>query len=75
MRLQVEVGASYDVPPNVVKAVIREALQERAGALARTRCRKCCWSDFGDSAITYRVRFWVSDFEADDAREGSRCGR
>ena len=36
LRLHVDVGASYEVPPNVVKSVIREALQS-APELARER--------------------------------------
>ena len=65
LRLQVEVGASYEVAPNVVKSVIREALQN-APELSHDRAPEVLLVDFGNSAITYRVRFWVSDFEADE---------
>lgn len=65
LRLQVEVGASYEVPPNVVKSVIREALQN-APELSQERPPEVLLVDFGSSAMTYRVRFWVSDFEADE---------
>jgi small-conductance mechanosensitive channel/CRP-like cAMP-binding protein len=65
LRLQVEVGASYEVPPNVVKSVIREALQN-AAELAHERAPEVLLVDFGSSSIVYRVRFWVGDFEADE---------
>lgn len=65
LRLQVDVGASYEVPPNVVKSVIRESLQN-APMISHEREPEVLLVDFGSSAITYRVRFWVSDFEADE---------
>ena len=65
LRLQVEVGASYEVPPNVVKSVIRESLQN-APMISHEREPEVLLADFGSSAITYRVRFWVGDFEADE---------
>lgn len=65
LRLQIEVGASYDVPPNVVKAVIRDAL-ENAPAILHERAPEVLLVEFANSSIVYRVRFWVSDFEADE---------
>jgi small-conductance mechanosensitive channel/CRP-like cAMP-binding protein len=65
MRLQVEVGTSYDVPPNVVKSVIAEALRN-ASELSTARPAEVRIADFGASAIVYRVWFWVDDFDPDD---------
>lgn len=65
MRLQVEVGTSYDVPPNVVKSVIADALRN-ASELSTTRPAEIRIADFGASAIVYRVWFWVDDFDPDD---------
>jgi small-conductance mechanosensitive channel/CRP-like cAMP-binding protein len=65
LRLQVEVGASYDVPPNVVKTVIRQALQD-APEILHERAPEVLLVEFASSSIVYRVRFWVSDFEADE---------
>ena len=62
MRLSVEVGATYDVAPNVVKAVIAEALQN-ASILSSRRQPEIHVADFAASAITYRVLFWVDDWE------------
>ena len=44
LRLQVDVGASYEVPPNVVKGVIREALQSAPELSHERSRRKCCSS-------------------------------
>ena len=65
MRVQVEVGASYEVPPNVVKSVIVEALKN-ASELSGDRPAEVRVADFGASAIIYRVWFWVDDFDPDD---------
>jgi small-conductance mechanosensitive channel/CRP-like cAMP-binding protein len=64
MRIQVDVGASYDVPPNVVKEVISEALKN-ASELSTVRPAEVRIADFGASAIVYRVWFWVDDFDPD----------
>ena len=63
-RLEVEVGASYDTPPNEVKAVIARALRDEA-LLVRDREPEILIADFASSAITYRVRVWTTDFAAD----------
>jgi small-conductance mechanosensitive channel len=63
-RLEVEVGASYDAPPNEVKAVIARALRDEP-LLIRTREPEILIVDFAASAITYRVRVWTTDFAAD----------
>jgi small-conductance mechanosensitive channel/CRP-like cAMP-binding protein len=64
-RIHVEVGASYDTPPNVVKAVIHDALRD-ATEISHERATEVLLVDFAASAITYRVRFWIGDFEADE---------
>jgi small-conductance mechanosensitive channel/CRP-like cAMP-binding protein len=63
-RLEVEVGASYDTPPNEVKAVIARALRDEP-LLAATREPEILIADFAASAITYRVRVWTTDFASD----------
>jgi small-conductance mechanosensitive channel/CRP-like cAMP-binding protein len=65
-RLEVEVGASYDTPPNDVKAVIARALRDEP-LIIQTRTPEILIVDFAASAITYRVRVWASDFSADMA--------
>jgi small-conductance mechanosensitive channel/CRP-like cAMP-binding protein len=63
-RLDVEVGASYDVPPNEVKAVIVRALAGEP-LIVREREPDVLIADFASSAVTYRVRVWITDFAAD----------
>ena len=63
-RLEVEVGASYDTPPNEVKAVIARALRDEP-LLVPGREPEILIADFASSAITYRVRVWTTDFAAD----------
>ena len=65
MRLHVDVGVSYDAPPNFVKSVIAEALKN-ASELSAARPAEIRISDFAGSAVTYRVWFWVDDFDPDD---------
>lgn len=72
-RLFVDVGASYDVPPNRVKAVIAEAVADAPLVLA-SPAPEVALADFAASSITYRVKFWVADYGMDDpARDQVRC--
>jgi small-conductance mechanosensitive channel len=64
-RLEVEVGASYLVPPNKVKAALMEALR-RSSRVMPTPTPEVLLVAFADSAITYRVRFWIEDYSADE---------
>jgi small-conductance mechanosensitive channel len=65
-RLQVEVGASYSAQPNRVKAVMAEALSNCPRVLAAPAPDVLLVS-FDNSAITYRARFWIDDYERDEA--------
>jgi CRP-like cAMP-binding protein len=65
-RLEVDVGVSYDVPPNQVKAALAEALGNAPLALT-TPAPDLLVADFGASAVIYRVRFWINDFARDTA--------
>ena len=64
-RLLVEVGASYNTPPNETKAAILSALGQATRVL-KTPAPDVLLADFGASALIYRVRFWVNDFAEDD---------
>ena len=64
-RQHVEVGASYDVPPNRVKAVILDAIRGASLVLASPP-PEVVVADFASSSITYRVKFWIADFALDD---------
>lgn len=64
-RIEVEVGASYLSPPNSVKSAISEALTNSVRAL-KTPAPDVVLASFDSSAINYRVRFWIDDFEHDE---------
>ena len=63
-RLEVMVGAHYDVPPNQVKAVILDGLK-RDPQISTEREPEITIADFAESAITYRVWVWIADFATD----------
>ena len=64
-RLEVEVGASYVATPNAVRAAMLEAMAQ-APYVLKSPPPDVVIVTFADSAITYRARFWVSDYELDD---------
>ena len=61
----IEVGASYLVPPNEVNDAILTALA-RVPRVLNQPAPDAVMSDFGGSAIVYRARFWIDDFEQDE---------
>ncbi len=64
-RVEVEVGASYDVPPNEVKATIMAAIKDEP-LISRSIEPEILLVDFAASAMTYRIRVWTADFATDD---------
>ena len=65
LRLEVEVGASYLVPPNKVKAAMMEAIRHSSRVLPAPAPDVLLVS-FDASAINYRARFWIDDYGQDD---------
>ena len=63
-RIDVIVGASYDVPPNVVKQALHEALAN-APLLLSSPSADVIIDDFASSSVNYRVRFWIGDYGRD----------
>ena len=64
-RVEVEVGAGYETPPNEVKAAIRDAIRDES-LITQGREPEVLLVDFGASALVYRVRVWTTDFAADE---------
>ncbi len=58
--LRLVVGFDYGVPPNFIKDVMARAAGEAKGVLASPPPRVFL-KDFGDSAVTYEIKFWVDD--------------
>jgi small-conductance mechanosensitive channel/CRP-like cAMP-binding protein len=65
VRVEVEVGASYLVSPGAVKSAIGEALANSSCVL-KAPAPDVVLAAFDSSAINYRVRFWIDDFERDE---------
>ena len=61
-RIAVDVGVSYDAPPNHVKAVLVGAVANVPLAMP-SPAPDAVLVEFGNSAITYRVRCFVQDME------------
>ncbi|HVW03557.1 MAG TPA: cyclic nucleotide-binding domain-containing protein [Vicinamibacterales bacterium] len=64
-RLFVDVGVSYETPPNDARGAILDAVR-RVGRVLATPPPEVLLLTFADSAITYRVQFWITDFARDD---------
>jgi small-conductance mechanosensitive channel/CRP-like cAMP-binding protein len=64
-RLELEVGASYLSTPADVKMAMLDAMSHVSRVLTQPPPEALLHS-FDGSAITYRARFWVDDYEHDD---------
>ncbi len=60
-RRHVEVGVVYSAPPNKVKKVLKEAALAARGVLKEPE-PDVLLTNYGDFAITYRLRYWLKDF-------------
>jgi CRP-like cAMP-binding protein len=70
----VKIGLDYSTPPNYVREVILEALRDMPGVMQYPPPEVYTW-EYGDSAMHYRVRYWMSDFaEADRLRDTVSTG-
>ncbi len=65
-RIDVEVGASYGAVPALAKAAIAEALGNSPRAL-KAPPPDIMLVRFDSSSIAYRARFWIEDYERDEA--------
>ena len=73
-RIFIEVGADYGVPPSEVQDACLQVMRHTTMPL-KTPAPEVLLQDFGSSAITYRIRFWVDEFgKADRARSEVRTG-
>lgn len=69
-RLEVDIGVSYTVPPNQVRAALVEAARGAPAVLADP-APEAIVHDFSASAVTYRILIWTTDF----ARSSLTCSR
>ena len=72
LRLEVEVGASYDAAPNRVKGAMLEAIRHCSRVL-QTPAPDVVLLSFDASSINYKARFWIDDYSLDErARDDVR---
>jgi small-conductance mechanosensitive channel/CRP-like cAMP-binding protein len=69
-RLIVDVGAASEVPPNEVRDAMMAVLAQARHVL-ETPPPEVLFYDFGPSANVYRTRFWIADFNLDEAAKDS----
>jgi small-conductance mechanosensitive channel len=60
---EVSVGISYAVPPNHVREVVKTLLHDTPQVMRVPAPEVLAW-EYGDSAIRYRVKYWISDYGA-----------
>jgi CRP-like cAMP-binding protein len=63
-RIEIEVGASYAVPPNDVKHAMQEAMAN-APLVMRAPEPQVIIKGFGASSIDYAAQFWIEDYASD----------
>ncbi len=61
LRIRRTVGVSYEVPPTKVKDALLGVLQQDVDVLQSPIAPEVFVKEYGDSAITYELRFWVED--------------
>jgi small-conductance mechanosensitive channel len=60
VRLDLEFSTSYNADPHQVRQIARDAAAQHERVL-KTPAPVCHITGFGDSAIDYKARFWISD--------------
>lgn len=58
--VRLEIGIDYDVPPNRVKDLLGRAAESAPGVRTEP-APMVIVKNFGDSAVIYEVKFWLSD--------------
>jgi small-conductance mechanosensitive channel len=58
---EISLGISYDEPPNRVREVILGVLRDIPDILRHPSPEIFAW-EYGDSAIRYRVKYWLADY-------------
>ncbi|MBV8135897.1 MAG: mechanosensitive ion channel family protein [Deltaproteobacteria bacterium] len=58
---EISIGISYNVPPNRVREVVVKVLHDLPHVLPQRTPVVLPW-EYGDSAIRYRIKYWISDY-------------
>jgi small-conductance mechanosensitive channel len=70
VRFSVTVGAAYGSDPRRVLQLLGEAA-DRHGVVEKEPKPQALFTDFGDSALTFELRYWVDVIKANAAQVGS----
>ena len=71
---ELKIGVSYSSPPNQVKELIARAMRETPGILKEPG--PSVWlMEYGDSAIIYRMKFWIDGYSRLFTTEDSLMSR
>jgi CRP-like cAMP-binding protein len=71
-RIEVEIGASYNVPPNDVKRAMHEAMAN-SPLVMKAPEPQVVLKGFGASSVDYVAQFWIEDYAIDrNARDQVR---
>jgi small-conductance mechanosensitive channel/CRP-like cAMP-binding protein len=66
---EIAIGLGYGAPPNYVRQVILQTLRDAPAILQNPPPEILTWS-YGDYALQYRVKYWISDYgEVDQVRD------
>jgi CRP-like cAMP-binding protein len=63
-RIEVEIGASYNVPPNDVKRAMHEAMANSPMVMKAPEPQVVIKA-FGSSSVDYLAQFWIEDYAID----------
>jgi small-conductance mechanosensitive channel/CRP-like cAMP-binding protein len=58
---EISIGISYNVPPNRVREVVVKVLHDLPHVVPQRTPLVLPW-EYGDSAIRYRIKYWISDY-------------
>lgn len=58
---EISIGISYSEPPNRVREAMLKVMRDVQHVLADPPPEVLAW-EYGDSAIKYRVKFWIGDY-------------
>ena len=61
VRLDVNFGVSYDADPDTVSRVAIEATSKVDRVDTRKKAPVCWLTEFGDSSLNFKLRFWIAD--------------
>jgi small-conductance mechanosensitive channel/CRP-like cAMP-binding protein len=62
---EISIGISYNEPPNRVREVVLKVMSDVAHVLMDPSPEVLAW-EYGDSAIKYRIKYWISDYAAQE---------